>query len=326
MKKSNIIPENIIFIYNLNKGKDGVYPAFPIQEGNKGRLETAREWASQYVQENRKYIKSTEGVREEILENKSEFIKSVKLVNIEKRGNGGRAWKVIINNKFLIDLREYSLFNSLLLDGCDKGGFLKGNFIFANDGAEFKLLNKNSSDFEAIKGFKEEVDAFCKLDKKNIGILWETKQNKYIYLGYVELEINSFELVLLKENRVGEIYDKREGDSQRKKEKILIFLNTWGEGKETLNYSYARLNILKNTALGKESFKFDKKDIEEKLDHFCDSFKKDWKKSLDMYENKYSYQYRECSKFLIKNNFHKRKEELLDEIFNQLKKQYSSYE
>lgn len=327
MKKNNIIPENIIFVYNLNKGENGVYPAFPIQEGNEGRLETAREWASQYVMnENGKRIKSPENVKEEALENKSEFIKSVKLEGIEERGNGGRAWKVIINNKFLIDLRESPLFNSLLLDGCSEGGLLKGEFIFANNGVELRLLNKRSSEFIKIQENKNKVDGFYKLDKNNIGIIWETKKNKYIYLGCVELEINSFEFTLLKEFDIKVIFYEDGRDNQRKKEKILIFVRTWGINEEALSCTFSGLNILKSMVLGKESFKFNKKDLEKKLDVFYNTFKEEWTAYLKRVENIRYGSYRKCFEFFERNNLFEKKEKLMDEIFYQLKKQYAAYE
>ena len=96
------IPEKIIIVYRIeenNKYKE----AFVVPEDNMKVLDTVIKWASS------SYYNSTTNKTENYkfgqitIENKP---CNVKIIDIDYRGNGGRAWKVIFNDKFKVDLRE----------------------------------------------------------------------------------------------------------------------------------------------------------------------------------------------------------------------------
>ena len=109
----------------------------------------------------------------------------IRIFDIEVRGRGGRAWKIMIKDENLVcDLRE-----DILLDifyNCDimKGGYVDGDFIFAKVNSEMKVIRQHSRLHYAIK--KHEGEKSKKpISNLIVGRLYKTTEDTsdIMYLG-----------------------------------------------------------------------------------------------------------------------------------------------
>lgn len=111
-------------------------------------------------------------------------IKDVMITSLEHRGQGGRAYKVIVNQKYYVDLREDVLLDAMLNVGISAGGKLNGEYIFAKVGSQMKLIRYESALYdELIKATM--VKQSAKLKNLKIGRVYENKQTSVVYLGEV---------------------------------------------------------------------------------------------------------------------------------------------
>jgi hypothetical protein len=106
-----------------------VSPTFPVEDGKK--LDAAIKWTK------------LKNPRMETLDNSP--IKSIIVCNLEERGNGGRAYKVIVDNKFYVDMREDVILDTMINCGIEKGAILKGEYVWAKYGSNMKLVRVGSS-------------------------------------------------------------------------------------------------------------------------------------------------------------------------------------
>lgn len=161
-----------------------VTPAFPIEPGNEKTLATAVNWASQggWDQKTNKPIVKKHHVDE--VDNAP--IKNVKVLSLEERGNGGRAYKALIG-KYYVDLREDVLMDTLLQVGIAPGGILQGEYIWAKMGSQMKLVRIGSEVHRLLNEF-EARSAVKPVGKKDLevgGVYRDKKKNTAIFIGYV---------------------------------------------------------------------------------------------------------------------------------------------
>lgn len=181
------IPKEITYVYQplvscriggddtINKKEVKLHPTFPIETGNKKSLETAIKWSTSYNQK----IYSTENI-----DNSS--IKNVKVISLEHRGQGGRAYKIQID-KFLFDLREDVLVDIMLEVGIQPGGILNGEYTWAKIGSQTKLIRIGSDLHKMITNYKDVKEA-KPISKNNleIGGVYKDRQGfDYIFLGSI---------------------------------------------------------------------------------------------------------------------------------------------
>lgn len=154
-----------------------VTPAFATDSSNEKTIETGRQWAK------------GRGKQQEVRETTSpnEPFADLQIVNLEHRAQGGRAWKVITKDGYYFDLREDILLEALYACGIDKGGVLKGQYIWGKVGSQMKIVRVGSQLHERLL----EATRRGKIKKvgiKNfeIGGVYETKAGiKFIFLGWV---------------------------------------------------------------------------------------------------------------------------------------------
>lgn len=156
-----------------------VLPAFPADNGDEKMLGTATHWAEGYG-----YNQPKNPVTKDIQDNKP--IKDVRVLKLEHRGQGGRAYKVVANNYF-VDLREDVLMDAMLVSGIAPGGILQGEFIWAKMGSQMKLVRIGSEVHRLIVEYdsKKDIKPVGKLALEVGGIYQTRKKEKAIFLGYV---------------------------------------------------------------------------------------------------------------------------------------------
>jgi hypothetical protein len=159
--------------------KEKVTPAFPIEDGNAKSMATAKKWAEQTY-----YGESKRTSKTEVVSN--DPVTGVRVLSLEQRGNGGRAYKVIIHN-YYVDLREDVLMDTMLKVGIDSNGVLKGEFVWAKLGSQMKLVRVGSELHRLIMEFesKKDIKPVGKSDLEVGGIYQDRKKNKAIFIGYV---------------------------------------------------------------------------------------------------------------------------------------------
>ena len=154
------------------KGKIASYkviPTYPVQDGKS--LDAAIKWTG------------LEKPKIDVLDNVP--VQSVRVINLEERGNGGRAYKVLVNEKYYVDMREDVVLDTMINFGVDKGAILKGQYVWGKYGSNMKLLRVGSSQHkEFSKGV--DVSELPTIEPKDliVGGVYETKKGEIeIYLG-----------------------------------------------------------------------------------------------------------------------------------------------
>lgn len=159
-----------------------VIPAFCSDSDNKKTIETGRSWARENRYSNRG-IDNTSKIEE--FSFKNEIIKEVELVSLEKRSEGGRAWKVLVYGHYYFDLREDVLLDILLTDTV-KNGIIKAGLIWTKIGSQMKLVRWGSELYQMA------IDSGNRKESKNIknpeigGVYENRKGEQFLYLGKVK--------------------------------------------------------------------------------------------------------------------------------------------
>jgi len=148
MAAQGYIPENIVFVFSDSiKAKDiNVVPAFPVDAANKKRLESADRWATNGNWQNRGKEKT---VKKKEYPN-GPFV-DVRINDLEFRGEGGRAYKVVVGDDYYVDFREDELMWVIKNRGIREGGFMNGEFCFAVVGSQTKLVPIGSPLWEGVR-------------------------------------------------------------------------------------------------------------------------------------------------------------------------------
>jgi hypothetical protein len=164
--------------------KQKVMPAFPVDSADSKTMTRAIEWATSDgwdYQTNKRKVK-----KHSIEEVENKPLNNVKVLSLEHRGQGGRAYKALINN-YYVDLREDVLMDTLLKAGVDSGGLLKGEYVWAKMGSQMKLVRVGSELHRLIAEFdsKKDIKPVGKGDLEVGGVYRDRKKNKAIFVGYV---------------------------------------------------------------------------------------------------------------------------------------------
>jgi hypothetical protein len=192
------IPEKICYVYSDEKEvavgcvwdisyydneehktvREKVLPAFPT-DNDENMLRRAHEWAEQAG-----YLQKKKSTHADVVDNLP--IKNVRVLSLEHRGQGGRAYKVVIG-KYYVDLREDVLMDTLLQTGIDPGGILRGEYVWARTHSHMKLVRVGSELHRLIVEFQSKKD-IQPIEKNNLeigGVYRTRKKDKSIFIGYV---------------------------------------------------------------------------------------------------------------------------------------------
>jgi hypothetical protein len=166
-----------------------VVPAFVSDSTNKKTLETGRRWAKtarrKWDSATNKYIE-TEPILYEV-DRLNHPMHGCQIVNLEHRGEGGRAYKVITTDQYYVDLREDVLMDIMMYSQIDKGT-INCDLIFARVGTEMKLVRVGSELHDQLIE-RTEVRKQKPLKELKPGYRYETKGGDVrIFLGFVNTE------------------------------------------------------------------------------------------------------------------------------------------
>jgi hypothetical protein len=153
-----------------------VIDAYPAPSDNEKVIESGKVWAG---------YKTKTPV---ISTRKNDPIAGVRVIMLEKRGEGGRAYKVITPDGFYFDLREDVLLDTMLREGIEKNGVLGGTFIWGYIGSQMKLVRVGSELHNALKVANENSKK-VKLSRKDfkIGGVYKSKAGIVkVFLGNVD--------------------------------------------------------------------------------------------------------------------------------------------
>ena len=184
------IPEKITYYckpsITINSGFDeldmeffatSAMPAFPVDPTNEKTAETAKRWAVGY------------GDKPEprIIETTNEPINEVQIVGLERRDQGGRAYKAIVKGSLYVDIREDIILEAILNKGIRNGQFINSEFVWCRIGAQMKLVRVGSQLHDAmIKAHERKFRKKLKSSDLVPGKIYENTHGKYLFLGFAK--------------------------------------------------------------------------------------------------------------------------------------------
>lgn len=112
-----------------------IRPSFICDKDSKTAHETAKNWAGGYGRRNKSF-------NHEDRDNTP--WEGLRVWDLEARGNGGRAYKVITPDGLYVDLREDTFLEAMLTNGIGPGGELPGQYVFAIMGSQMRLVRVGS--------------------------------------------------------------------------------------------------------------------------------------------------------------------------------------
>jgi hypothetical protein len=175
------IPKQICYISQPKESKDGLeyYPTFVCDAEKEASKQTGISWAKGY--KNKKY---TEVVNDNIP------LYTYQIVDLEYRSEGGRAYKVILNDdhNFYVDLREDVLLDCIRDRGIAANGYILNGLIWAVLGSQTRLVMYGGSYYnEIVDSMKiRSTKTVPKRDLTVGNIYQDSKKDLWIYLGIVD--------------------------------------------------------------------------------------------------------------------------------------------
>lgn len=183
-----IAPLKMTF-YCRDKNKEGIYHAFPVD--STAKHDTAISWAKgdRWSYKAGDYDPNKEPV---VFEFENKGFDHVTIVDLYHRGNGGRAYQIIVEvkgKKFKMDLREDTLMDVINLKGIQAGGRLNGTFCFVKESSQTNIILEGTEEHEKAIAEREKRDTFTKtISRKDLkpGYLYKTLTGSYgVFLGFV---------------------------------------------------------------------------------------------------------------------------------------------
>lgn len=162
-----------------------VLPTFPTDAHDQNMLAKAKDWASRslYIYKDGKSEEIERTATTTVVDNIP--IKNIRLLSLEKRGEGGRAYKALID-KFYVDFREDVLMDTILKAGIDIGGILQGEYIWAKMRGQMRLVRVGSELHKLLLEFEDKKHTKPVANKDLIvgGIYKGRQGNEAIFLGF----------------------------------------------------------------------------------------------------------------------------------------------
>jgi len=121
--------------------------AFAVDRDSKGFNQTADSWSKAHP-----FLAPTLNRLQVLFEDDTELfedvpnspIKGLRIITLEIRGEGGRAYKVVSEEGYCYDLREDVILEAMIEAGIERGGILNGEYVWAVQGSQMKLTRVGS--------------------------------------------------------------------------------------------------------------------------------------------------------------------------------------
>jgi hypothetical protein len=161
-------------------------PIFVTDATNEKTQKTAKSWAEypEYIWDSQTRKQTCIEHVPVISERPNDPIGGIRLIGLEHRSQGGRAYKALVLNKYVFDFREDVLLDAILNCGILENGVLPGEYVFASVGSEMKLIRVGSllheKMIEATDYWKKDV-----IGKLEVGGIYRNKVKTMLYLGPV---------------------------------------------------------------------------------------------------------------------------------------------
>lgn len=173
MKDSRYIPARIRYVishYAYSTECSGK-SAFPVDPDKEKTVETARKWA---------------GAKYKEVEVDNNPISDVEIISLEERGNGGRAYKVLVHGKYVVDLREDCVLDAIREHRIEKGIIYGMQFVWMKYGANIKLIEYNSVEYNIVKA-NSSAPKVTKVPAYKLvpGMIYSNNKSDYVFLGFV---------------------------------------------------------------------------------------------------------------------------------------------
>lgn len=201
-----LIPNKINLYCRENK-LDGAYEAYPVDPDSS--QDNAKNWATENPYHLR--VKGLINKKPLLFTIDNSELENIFITSLEKRGNGGRAYKVILQHNgenFLIDLREDTLMDVINNTGIEAGGKLNGSFCFVKKGSQLNLAREGSEFYKfALATDERNKRAPKKIPNKDLkpGYIYESAdgKTKKVFLGFIyTITVSEGEVCLLRKNYI----------------------------------------------------------------------------------------------------------------------------
>lgn len=167
-----------------------VVPGFPYDPDSSSTPATARSWALQaYPGVKRGPV--PEGIPE-IIETDNAPMSGVELIALERRTQGGRAWKVAVPAAddappVLVDLREEAVLDLMLSEGVSAGGVLNGSYLWVRGGvggSPIRLVRVGSREHQEAARRMTDIERAAKGEATHApGLVFWSGVHVYLYAG-----------------------------------------------------------------------------------------------------------------------------------------------
>lgn len=170
--------------YEPENKRVAVYKAYVVNA--KRKIDSAKKWA---------YGSCAEALEDDalpIIERDNTPISSLRIVDLDVRGGGGRAYKVIDEKGFCYDLREDTLLDAIKGEGIGPGGVLNGQFVWASVSSQTKLIYVGSDIYKKLSK-EAKINRLPFLKKKDlvVGGVYKSKNGSLrLYLGSVDCTVS----------------------------------------------------------------------------------------------------------------------------------------
>lgn len=186
-----ILPKNLkIFIreteveYTIPSGTITGNKVMVCDASKPNTFETAESWAKcgHYWNHKEAYKISTVDVP-------NDSISNLQIAHIERRSQGGRAYKVVdLNTKYIYDLREPAIEDIMLTDGIKPGGIISSKLVWVKNHTTMTLVRVGSENYKEAKSTPIKLPDKIKMkDLKQFHIYRHTtdKYRLHVYLGRI---------------------------------------------------------------------------------------------------------------------------------------------
>lgn len=164
----------------------GCYETFIADATNKRTRESGVNWAKRDKRIYNEIKKQWEMVPEpdHIIEERPNIpFKRPRIIDLDIRGQGGRAYKVILPDKTVMDLRENELLDVIFNEGIEPGGYLNGKYVFACEN-EMKIVRVGSEKYNEllVETSRRNSKSISTKDLK-VGYFYETPSGEKMVFG-----------------------------------------------------------------------------------------------------------------------------------------------
>ena len=216
--------------------KENVLYTYAVDSNNKKRIESATNWAMQH------YSVAQKDVTEFEMDNN---ISAIRILELEIRGEGGRAYKCVTPHGFYVDVREDVIMDVIENVGIEKNGLINAPFVWVAAGSQMKVVRKDSDLYkEYIQATEIKKTESIKDLKPNT--LYKDRNGYYVfYLGdkYIYDTVDGADYYYQRMYRPYNEKSNTHGKFKVKKIKIVISTANIDLNKNVLTYPISYYNI-----------------------------------------------------------------------------------